>query len=377
MKIAFISIGDPLDKKIWSGTTNRVYTMLSEKHELEVINVYKRSFLEFLTKVFVYLSRHILKKNYDRSHNLIIARNYSNQVLKKLKKTKDINLIFLTGNSQCITYLKTEIPIIYLTDATFAAMLNYYPSFTKLLNVNKKEGNIIEKKALSKSEKIIFASDWAKNSAINDYSINSSKCITIPFGANLSKVPEIRNIDFKRKGNEINLLFLGVDWERKGGDIAIATVKELRKRKIKANLTIVGCYPPYEIKESYIKLEGFLNKNIEKEEKKLTEIISNSDILILPTKAECAGIAFSEACAYGLPSITFDTGGISNYVINGYNGYRIDLKLGYQKFADLIEDILVDKEKLNLFRKNSRKLYEEKLNWQTWLLEVEKIINSL
>lgn len=286
-------------------------------------------------------------------------------------------MIFLTGNSQCITYLKTKIPIIYLTDATFAVMLNYYPSFEKLLKINQMEGNKIEMSALLKASKIIFASDWAKNSALNDYSISSSKCITIPFGANLSKVPESDNIDFKKKDNEINLLFLGVEWERKGGEIAIATVKELRKREVKANLIIVGCSPPYEVNEFYIKVEGFLNKNIEKEEKKLIEIISNSDILILPTKAECAGIAFAEACAYGLPSITFDTGGISNYVVNGYNGYRINLKAREVEFANVIEEIFIDEKKLNLFRENSRRLYEDKLNWHKWLLEVDDIIKTI
>ena len=54
--------------------------------------------------------------------------------------------------------------------------------------------------------------------------------------------------------------------------------------------------------------------------------MSSSDILLLPTQAECAGIVFVEASAYSMPIFTHDTGGISNYVINGINGYRLPLK---------------------------------------------------
>ena len=79
---------------------------------------------------------------------------------------------------------------------------------------------------------------------------------------------------------------------------------------------------------------GFLNKNNEEEYQRVIQIISSSDILILPTKAECAGIVFAEASAYGLPIFTYDTGGVGNYVINGVNGYRLPLKDNASEFAE-------------------------------------------
>lgn len=45
------------------------------------------------------------------------------------------------------------------------------------------------------------------------------------------------------------------------------------------------------------------------------------NFLLLPTIAECAGIVFAEASGYGIPSITYDTGGVGTYVIDGINGF--------------------------------------------------------
>ena len=57
---------------------------------------------------------------------------------------------------------------------------------------------------------------------------------------------------------------------------------------------------------------------------RLIQLFRGADFLILPTKAEAAGIVFSEASAYGLPSVTYATGGVTDYVRSGVNGVCID-----------------------------------------------------
>lgn len=375
MKIAFISVGNPENKRIWSGTTNKIYTSLLKLYEVEVIDLKERQPFSLLSKAMTYLIRKFAQKNYSRFHSLMMAKHFSKQVSKKLREMDNVDLIFLAGNSHCITYLDTKIPIVYLTDATFSAMQNYYPSFTNLLNKNINEGNLIEKTALDKSSLVILASDWAKNSVINDYGIAESKAHVIPFGANINRIPSQDELFQQKRRDTLNLIFIGVSWDRKGGDIAVNTVKELRRRNIDCSLKIVGAYPPYEINDPEIEVVGFLNKNIEEDNKRLDNLILNSDILILPTRAECAGIAFAEACAYGLPIVTYDTGGIGNYVINNYNGFRLNINSSHIEFANTINQIYYDKKHLDKLKKNSRMMYEETLNWTTWLNKVEYYID--
>jgi eps10P len=104
--------------------------------------------------------------------------------------------------------------------------------------------------------------------------------------------------------------------------------------------------------------------------------MSSSDILLLPTQAECAGIVFVEASAYSMPIFTYDTGGISNYVINGINGYRLPLKSDSYEFASKIENCIKSGE-LSLMQEYAANLYKEKLNWAHWSKRFKKIIDNI
>ena len=112
--------------------------------------------------------------------------------------------------------------------------------------------------------------------------------------------------------NIIHLLLVGVEWERKGIDIALDCVRTLNnmQEKYSFDLTIIGVDKPTDQEyEPYIHILGRLNKDVPEEDERMVSYYQNSDLFLLPTKAECAGIVFAEAAEYGLPSITHKTGG--------------------------------------------------------------------
>ena len=111
------------------------------------------------------------------------------------------------------------------------------------------------------------------------------------------------------------------------------------------------------------KIYGFLNRNIPEQQELLISLREKADIFILPTQAECAGIVFCESSAYGIPSITYDTGGIGDYVINGENGYRLPIGASGKEFARVIMDLVNSPGKLNEMRKNAKEMYSKELNW--------------
>ena len=69
---------------------------------------------------------------------------------------------------------------------------------------------------------------------------SSAKCKVLEFGANLDDEDIVKS-DKYEKGDVLNVLFSGVNWERKGAAIAIDTVKELIKYWHKRK-TVVGRY---------------------------------------------------------------------------------------------------------------------------------------
>lgn len=372
MKVGFISISNPNDRFAWSGTQYKFYEQFSKIADVIWLPVR----IGFIYKSYSLLYKMLAKcfgKKYSVMHTCLGAYFMSSSIDKSRITDCDILLCFSSPQLFCI---HTDKPIIYLADATFKCLYDYYGPFSNFLKANVKEGNLIERVALNKASHIVYASNWAKNSAINDYRIAEEKISVVEFGANIDEKDIIKHINSRK--DILHILFLGVEWERKGGDIAVETCRILNEKGIKSTLHIVGVkeLPKKYTDESIINYVGFLNKNNPQEYAKLVEVISNSDILLLPTKAECAGISFSEASANQLPIFTYDTGGISNYVVNRVNGYRLDLSCGANEFANQIISTLKNDELDNL-RLGCKKIYSEKLNWNVWTIKVGNILKHL
>jgi glycosyltransferase involved in cell wall biosynthesis len=361
MVVGYLTISNPEDKYPWSGLIHNIYKAI-KKTGVTVIHipVKERPIVWFYRKSMSFVIRKLFHKNICPYHTTWIAHILSSSIDRKLLDHVDI--IFAPAGSTNLYSLKTNKPIIYYTDATFKIMVGYYESFSNLYNWNIKQGNLVEQTALNKSHYVITASEWAANSIIDDYGISKDKVKVIEFGANIDD----KDISFReRKKTDIfHILFLGVDWNRKGGDTACETCIELNKLGIKTILHIVGVssIPKKYINNPYIDFVGFLNKNFPNDYVNLIRIIENSDILLLPTKAECSAIVFAEASAFGLPCYTYDTGGLANYVKNGVNGYRLSLDSSGKDFAYKIKETIENNEMKNLSVGGIR-LYKEILNW--------------
>lgn len=372
IKIGFINRNSPLDRKASSGTTFQMYQALRRigadivwiqpKHNL----IYK--FVDFLYKLLAVITRTKIL----RAHTINLAIFESKSL--KTNKIEECDILFAPFGSSALYALKTDKPIIYLSDATFAAMAGYY--FKGIASWNIKQANEIEKEVLLKATHAIYASEWAYQSAIQNYNIKASKLHVIEFGANIDD-KNIMPHQFIYKG-QLEILFLGVDWMRKGGDIAIQATKFLNDNNIHTTLHIVGIQNlDKDIANlSFVKNYGFLNKNNPNDYNLLVSIIQQSHCLLLPTKAECAGIVFCESSANGLPIFTYNTGGISNYVKNGKNGYMLPLGASGDEFGKKIYECLQSGE-LKKMSQTAVEVYNTKLNWNIWGQKVEKIIENI
>lgn len=374
LKVGFISPVDPFsNRKGWSGTYYSTRVALENIGCKVTWISYKNE--GFLLKISSFLYKLLYGRgstNHFRLNSFLKARTID-------KNLDDFDFIFVPGQSEVIAGLKTSTPIIYYTDATVPLMNNYY--WFGYSNRGIREAIKVEKKASHKTLLNIYASSWAKESAIKEYGISENRAIVLPFGAGLDKSDlaseRVLTTKEKRK-NSINIIFSGVDWKRKGGDIAVKTVEKLNRDGYKAKLYICGI-KNLDInikKEPYVSYIGFLNKEIPEQYKKYVETYRNSDILLLPTRAECAGIVFNEASAFGIPSLTTNTGGIADYVKNGINGERLPLGANYEEYAKKIEE-WIDNDYLGLLSKGARKVYEETNSWEAWGKTFEGLINKM
>lgn len=371
LKVGIVSAYNPhTDKKAHSGILAKINEAI-ENAGCETVWIKNPSSLGYsILGKLAKLCNMFFKKNISIDRTYLGAYLQASTIDKKI--VDQVDYIMVIHHFYIAYWLKTNKPIIYHSDATFEIIDEYY--IHNLWDWNKRQAENIEVGALKNASLHLSSSNWRNDSVINHYKINPSKCRVLEYGpcldiANTTKI--------KEKSSVLQLLFFGVEWGRKGGDIAVETCRLLNEKGVNAVLTIVGIkqLPESCIGKDYINFIGYLNKNDNQQYKKLQSILATTDIMLLPTMAECAGIVFSESAAYGIPVITYDTGGVGNYVINDLNGYRLPLESGSTEFAEKIVEMI----KGNILEKLSEgglEIASTRLNWTNWTKEFSEYFNE-
>lgn len=374
LKVGIITAADPTDKRSWSGIYFRMNNALKEEFSTVVnlgpVRLRKLDYymMHLQLKFFEFFHKIIFQKRFNTGHNHIKSKYHSRFFDKVIQQNK-IDVLFAPSASIEIAHLKTDIPICYFSDATVSGIVDYYDSFANFSEKSIKISNEIEQKAINKSTTQIFPSKWAFDSAKQDY--GAQKPFLVKMGANIDENPQDKDV-IKQYDSAINILFVGVDWKRKGGDIVLETIDKLDKKGYNVQLTVIGCVPP----QTHHKMNiiPFLNKNLNDEMLKFHELFKKSHLFFMPTRAECFGIVFCEANAYGLPVITTDTGGIPSVIENGVNGFMLPLNAGSEEYFKVISNLISDSAKLRRMAETSREKYLKDLNWKQWGKEMKEIL---
>jgi glycosyltransferase involved in cell wall biosynthesis len=326
-------------------------------------NLTDRETLLFKIKNILYTK--ILSKQYLRNREPEVLIDYAKQVERCLTSIR-YDIVFSPGTIP-ISHLQTEKPIVFWTDSTFAGMVDFYPDFSNLCAQSIRDGNRMEQLALSKCRLAIYSSEWAANTAIQNYDVDPTKVKVVPFGANvdcnrnlqdIDSIVDIKNFDTCR------LLFVGVDWHRKGGDFALAVADRLNRQGIRTELHIVGCNPKISL-PSFVKLHGFISKRTEEGRRYLDELMSISHFLILPSRVECYGVVFAEASSFGLPALATKVGGIPTAIQDGKNGQTFPLDASAEKYCNYIARYMSSQQDYKELALSSFKAYSERLNWRS------------
>src|SRR6478736_3456685 len=177
---------------------------------------------------------------------------------------RSFDLVFSPG-SEVVSHLRTDIPIAYCADATFANLVDYYWDFTGLSAEYLRQGHEQESAALARATLAVFPSEWAARAAVEKHGADPAGVAVIPFGANLggdNVRAGIMAAIGRRPADTIRLLFVGRHWQRKGGDLVVATAQCLIAHGHKVIVDIVGCELPAAHREvAWIRAHGLLQQN--------------------------------------------------------------------------------------------------------------------
>ena len=324
--------------------------------------------LRFASRV----SRRLPRHRFVDTNSEWLSRAYG-RILSARIESSDVDWLFAPYASAEIAYVETAKPILYYSDTTFRAVCDYYPSFSGLSARARRDGDEVERRAIERATIACFASDWAAASAIQDYGAPPNKVAVVPMSANLLDPPPMDSLRFDRHDDVVRLLFVGVDWERKGGPIACDALATLRRMGIKATLTVVGCLPPAEFRTAGVSVAGFLSKRDPSQRSGLESLFRNADFLVVPTTAECYGCVFVEAAAFALPSVAPNTGGVGSALADGASGLLLPASSAGEDYALAIADVVSDPTRFRALRVSARSAFDTRLSWEVWSRRINQL----
>ncbi len=167
----------------------------------------------------------------------------------------------------------------------------------------------------------------------------------------------------------VNILFVGMHFKRKGGELLLKAFYELEKRYSHLTLTLVGPIPSdIGLKSSNIKHLNFVPW-----EKLLKEVIPQADIFVLISpKAEGYGLTALQAMAAGIPCITTNIATFPEIIDEGENGFMIEPN-NYLELLDRLEKLISDKNLREKIGKKAKEKVRDKFSPQVVLAKLEKI----
>ena len=370
MKIAYVTTYNSRSQKEstkeWSGTGYHIAEALKRQHiPLDYIGPLKdRLHLKILGKS----KRHyyeLFRQRYIKNSEPLILKDFANQIAHKLTGSK-VDAVF-SATTNPISYLDCDLPIVFWADATFANILDFYPLYSNLCDEAIRDGHLMERLALEKCRLAIYSSDWAAKTAIERYKANPAKVKVIPFGANITEertYEEVQHLVESRSSDKCKILFMAVDWFRKGGDVAFKVAKALNQAGLKTELTIAGCEPILdEPIPDFVKPLGFINKSTAQGKAKIEQLFSESHLLILPSLADCSPIVLCEANSFAVPCLATNVGGIPTIIRNDLNGKLFDADADINEYCSYIIQLFSNYVEYKQLALSSFDEYQSCLNW--------------
>jgi glycosyltransferase involved in cell wall biosynthesis len=196
------------------------------------------------------------------------------------------------------------------TDHTIASHREYASPDPRLFR--SKRLLDLETKLYRRADRILVSAKHVEQTLIRQYACDAARVATILIGANVQETASSGEIDRYEAGR---VLFVGIDWERKGGPTLLAAFDKIAAAFPQATLTIAGCKPA--VSHPRVRSLGLLPRG------EVAALLTQSSIFCLPSLIEPSAVASVEAMAFKLPVVATNIGGFPGMVADGETGILV------------------------------------------------------
>jgi len=257
-------------------------------------------------------------------HSVKISRRMS-EIAKKIQAQEeaDCSLCMATTVDAAVPYR----PHFIYTDLTILANLQYPEGLQGVANWG---GWLPQEIRILREATLIFVrSEHVRRSLCNQYLVPQNRVVRVNAGTNTSVLSEPSSERFKNKC----VLFVGVEWSRKGGPQLLEAFARVKRQVPEASLTIVGCRP--DVSCPGVHVVGPVPRG------QMPHYFAEASVFCLPSRREAFGFSYIEAMQAGLPVIATHLGAAPDFVVDGATGYLVspdDISTMSHRLVALLEN---------------------------------------
>lgn len=354
-KINFVSAWRKKRETTWSGTIWGLFCSLSKYYDLININIGNEKY-PFIKRVW----QHIFGGD--------LGYSQIKQWKKKLSNNINAGVYFqfagIVQNQEGVrTYIFQDCSVnsvLYFAKHKSDSFRNSNFSHCKMKWIEKRA---MEEMAYYRTCSGIFTlCHWLVDDLVNRLGLPAEKVHYAGCGIN---VDYDKIDDGKRVGNKI--LFVGIDFKRKGGFLVVDAFKKLKERIPNVELYIAGPrINPIREKIAGYHFMGRCDRN------QLNDLYNKCDVFAMPSYFEAFGIVFAEALCFGLPCLGRKCFDMPIIIDEGKTGELIEndnVEIAAQKLYDLLVQNHY-KQKV----KENRNYYLKEYSWDKVAERIHNVI---
>jgi glycosyltransferase involved in cell wall biosynthesis len=203
-------------------------------------------------------------------------------------------------------------PLVLYLDQTRLMAERGWPTWIPLLPRERSEILRLERDMYQRAAHLFVMGTPTRDSLISDYAIDDAHITVVGGGLNLDGLPAPHT-----PPTDPVVLFVGRDFERKGGPDLVQAFRVVRRELPRATLHLVGV--GRKVDEPGVVCHGKLS-----DRRELIELYRTARAFCMPSRYEPWGLVFAEAMAYGVPCVGTTVQSIPHILGDGEAGLLVE-----------------------------------------------------
>ena len=177
-----------------------------------------------------------------------------------------------------------------------------------------------EQRVYERAAGVFAMSECLRRSFIDDFGISPERVVTVPAGPNMRAFPAESDLEQFRAAAP-TVLFVGRQFERKGGPLLVQAFKRVREEIRDARLVIAGCTPSIGALPGVSVVGPLSTAGVGPGS--LTRAYQEAHLFCMPSHYEPFGVVFVEAMMHALPCVGADAWAMPELMEHGRSGWLV------------------------------------------------------